>query len=67
MSKHKDEFDEFVVTPNRILNKKCPYGYSFCYEKKPAKDKRYIQEWTCNWLYGAKIPIGLLCREMEKN
>ena len=33
----------------KITDKDCPYGYSFCYERKRAKDRRYIQEWTCNW------------------
>ena len=48
----------------RIVNKDCPYGYAFCWERKQAKDPRYIQEWHCNWIimedghYYCNVEIG---------
>ena len=65
--KTEPEFEKIVTkTKTRIVNADCPFGYTFCYEKKPARDKRYCQEWTCNWLFGSKGPIELMCHEMGK-
>lgn len=64
MAKHKNNF---VITENRITNIVCPYGYSFCYEKKRAKDERYMQEWTCNWFCDSKGPAGMFCIEIASS
>lgn len=32
-----------------IVNKECPFGYSFCWERKQyTKDHRYMQELRCH-------------------
>ena len=51
-----------------IANKDCPYGYSFCFQKKRASDKRYMEMWWCNWLvmgFDFEGKDHEICREMK--
>lgn len=48
-----------------IVNKDCPYGYSFCWEKKQfRKDPRYMQELICHWIINENDRY--YCQECER-
>ena len=67
LPKFEPEFETIKKkNTTRIVNADCPFGYTYCYEKKPARDKRYCQEWTCSWLFGSKGRIEWICLEMGK-
>ena len=62
-----DSFGFFKLRKvTRVVNKDCPYGYSFCFERKQAKDRRYIQEWRCNWVcVENELSEFWFCQEIE--